>query len=490
MKAVIYARYSSDKQREESITAQLRICRDFAQRNKIEIVSEYCDRAISGKHADNRPEFQRMIKDSEKKQFDAVVVYRLDRFARNRYDSAIYKNKLKKNGVRVMSAMENISSEPEGVILESVLEGMAEYYSLELAQKVTRGMKETARQCKATGGNIATGYIVNPQTHHFEIDPKLAPTVREIFARYASGEKVADILKALSKKGIKNKEGKPFTFNCVCTMLRNRKYIGEYRYADIVIENGVPAIVDKEVFDKVQEILKKNKKAHARGRAKVNYMLSGKVECGKCHGAMIGESGKNRTGKVYNYYKCSNRKNGKTCDMAVVSKDALEQRVIEETKKHVLQDDTIRHIAKRTIEVQTKENESNETLKVLETEYKEVERSLSNIIKAVESGMPYDTVRDRLEELKDQKARLEKGIAEEQASGTNFTEEQLIYWLEKFKDGDTNDEDYRTRLFDTMITKVIVGENEITIVYNYCNDGDSDNYVLVTPPGIEPGFQP
>ena len=143
MRAVIYARYSSENQREESIEGQLRECYAFARKNDISVVGEYIDRAFSAK-TDKRPDFQKMIKDSAKRNFDLVIVWKLDRFARNRYDSANYKAVLKRNGVKVMSATESISEGSEGILLESVLEGMAEYYSADLSEKVIRGHTENA----------------------------------------------------------------------------------------------------------------------------------------------------------------------------------------------------------------------------------------------------------------------------------------------------------------------------------------------------------
>ena len=145
--AVIYARYSCDNQREESIEGQLRECRAFAERNNYTLIDTYIDRAMSAE-TDNRPEFQKMIKDSAKGQFNAIIVWKLDRFARNRYDSAHYKAMLRKNGVKVVSATEVISEGAEGIILESVLEGYAEYYSAELSEKVIRGMTENALKCQ------------------------------------------------------------------------------------------------------------------------------------------------------------------------------------------------------------------------------------------------------------------------------------------------------------------------------------------------------
>lgn len=195
MNAVIYARYSSDNQREESIEGQLRDCREYAEQNKLAIVGNYIDRALSARTAD-RPDFQRMIHDSEKRLFDVVLVWKLDRFSRDRYDSAHYKHILKKNGVRVVSVKEAIADGPEGIILESMLEGMAEYYSAELAVKVRRGQRENAMKCRNNGGTLAYGYSVNKETGALVVNPKTAPIVREIFSRYDKGELIKDIMKA------------------------------------------------------------------------------------------------------------------------------------------------------------------------------------------------------------------------------------------------------------------------------------------------------
>ena len=202
MNAVIYARYSSDSQREESIEGQIRECREYAERNNMTIVGTYIDRALSAKTAD-RPEFQRMIKDSAKELFEIVLVWKLDRFSRDRYDSAHYKHILKKNGVKVVSVKENISDGPEGIILESTLEGYAEYYSAELSQKIRRGQKEKALKCKNNGGGTPLGYAVGPDDV-LAIDPLTAPLVKEIFTRYDAGENISSITASLNERGLKN----------------------------------------------------------------------------------------------------------------------------------------------------------------------------------------------------------------------------------------------------------------------------------------------
>ena len=268
MNAVIYARYSSDAQREESIEGQIRDCMEYAKYNDITVVSTYIDRALSAK-TDNRPNFQKMIKDSSKHIFDLIIVWKLDRFARNRYDSAYYKNALKKNGVKVVSAKESISEGAEGIILESVLEGYAEYYSVELAEKVNRGMKDNALKCMNNGTVTPMGYYVD-EDQHLQIDEKKAPFVKEIFERFAQGEKMKTIIDDFKARGIgvtiRGKRGKtkshenPLNYNIIRRMLTNRKYIGEYKFKDIVVENGVPAIIDIDLFEKVQKKITVNKR--------------------------------------------------------------------------------------------------------------------------------------------------------------------------------------------------------------------------------------
>ena len=247
MKAVIYARYSSDNQREESIEGQLRECTAFAEKNGITILRHYIDRAFSAK-TDNRPAFQEMIKDSSKKLFDTVIVWKLDRFARNRYDSARYKAQLKKNGVKVVSATEVISEGAEGIILESVLEGYAEYFSADLSEKVIRGQKENALKCKSNGGTRPLGYVIG-EDRHFEIDPLTAPYILEAYKKYDAGATITEIRDWMNEQGVRNTLGNPMTFNSVEHLLKNRRYIGEFKYRDVVIPDGIPAIVPKELFD-------------------------------------------------------------------------------------------------------------------------------------------------------------------------------------------------------------------------------------------------
>ena len=275
MNIVIYARYSSHSQNEQSIEGQLQACYDYAKTNGHVVIAEYIDRAQSGT-SDSRVEFQKMIADSDKQAFDAVLVYQLDRFARNRYDSAINKAKLKKNGVRVISARENISDDASGILIEGVLESMAEYYSAELSQKIRRGMDINAQKFLSNGSNPGLGYVVDEELR-FQVDPATAPVVRQIFEMYASGETVADIIRHLNDKQIKTSLGKEFNKNSLHRLLRNKRYTGYYIYKGTETPGGMPRILDDELFERVQHIIDRNKKAPARTRGKEEYLLTTKL---------------------------------------------------------------------------------------------------------------------------------------------------------------------------------------------------------------------
>lgn len=230
-----------------------------------------------------------MIKDAKNGKFDYILVYKLDRFARNRYDSAIYKAQLKKYNVRIMSAMENIADGPEGIILESVLEGMAEYYSANLAQNVTRGLHQRAELGKYLGGKIPLGYKID-KDKNYVIDENTAPIVKKIYKMYANGHTVKEICKILNLAGYKTSNGKNFGYNSLHRILTNPKYIGKYEYMDIALENIIPKIIDVATFEKVQQRVERNRRAPVSAKSDVDFYLTGKLFCGKCGSNMVGDS--------------------------------------------------------------------------------------------------------------------------------------------------------------------------------------------------------
>lgn len=314
--AVVYARYSSHSQGEQSIEGQLSNARDYAAAHGYTIVHEYVDRAKSGR-TDNRAEFQQMLKDTAKRQFSVIILWKVDRFGRNREEIAINKMKCRKNGVRVEYVAETIPDSPEGVILESVLEGFAEYYSLQLSQNIRRGRAESAEKCQSLGGNRPLGYKTGPDKK-FVIDENTAPTVKMIFTMYADGKTVTEIVDKLNELGLRTLRGGPFTKNSLHSILKNKKYIGIYEYQGREIKDGVPRIIEDDVFNKVQEMLKINKRAPAKTWSRADYILTDKLFCGKCGALMFGESGTSKTGAKHNYYICSNKKRFRSCDKKAV----------------------------------------------------------------------------------------------------------------------------------------------------------------------------
>ena len=463
MKAVIYARYSSDNQREESIEGQIRECTAFAEKNGMTVLRHYIDRAYSAK-TDNRPEFQRMIQDSKEKLFDIVLVWKLDRFARNRYDSAQYKNILKKNGVRVVSANEAISDSSEGILMESILEGFAEYFSADLAEKVSRGMTENALKCKFNGGNPTVGYLIDSE-QHFQIDPVKTPFVLNAFKMYDEGSTMSQVRDYLNEHNVCNNRGGKHTINSVAKMLKNRRYIGEYSYRDVVIPNGIPAIVPEDLFERVQEKIEKNKKAPARHKAEDDYLLTTKLFCGYCGAYMCGESGRGRNGTVHRYYKCVSVKKKRTdCKKKAVKKDWIENLVISQTMKLINDEETIKAIATMLLDMQERENTN---LPLLTEQLKETQRGIDNLLNAIQQGIFTKSTKSRLEELEVAKEELEIKIANEKLAKPKLTEEQILFYLHKFRVLDMSKQSHRQRLIDTFINRIYLYDDKLVITFNH-----------------------
>ena len=462
MIGVIYARYSSDSQREESIEGQLRECYDFAEKQGIAIFDTYIDRALSAK-TDNRPAFQQMIKDSEKQKFDVVIVWKLDRFARNRFDSAHYKNILKKNKIKVVSATETISRNAEGILLESMLEGMAEYYSVELAEKVTRGMTENAIKCKFNGGAVPIGYVIN-KDRMFEVDPVKAPYVVEAFEAYANGKTIKEIVDILNTKGVTTSRGTKITINIVTDMLKNRRYIGEYKFRDIIHENGIPRIVPKVLFDKVQRERAKNKRATARHKADDDYLLTTKLFCGKCGVYMTGESGTSRNGTVHRYYKCNNAKYKHTCDKKTVKKEWIEDLVIKHTKEMMVNDSVIEDIANIVFRNFKKENPA---LQLLKQRLSETETALNNLLKAIEEGILTSTTKQRMIELEKTRDELNLKLIKEEMKKPKITKEGLVLWLKQIQTMNLETKEHKQRLIDCFVNAVYLYDDKLVITFNY-----------------------
>lgn len=350
--SVLYIRYSSENQRDESYEAQRRALEEYCIRNNYKIKECYFDRAKSAT-SDKRPEFQRMIADAEKGGFEYIIVHKLDRFSRDKYDSIFYKRKLRNLGVRVISALENLDDTPESVILESVIEGMSEYYSKNLAREVKKGLAENAYQCKHTGGLAPLGYDVDPITKKYLMNEEEAEVVKLIYKLYLDDWTSGNIIKKLNELGYRTKKKTEWTKNSLQSILRNEKYTGTYIYNKVAakdirgkrnnhnykdneeiirVENGLPVIISKEDFGRVQEKMAGRKLDPSQAVSKQTYLLSGLVKC-QCGHAMSGNvrrpKRKNKSGTVnkpeYVSYRCGCRKTKSTivCDNSEILKEYL-----------------------------------------------------------------------------------------------------------------------------------------------------------------------
>ena len=459
-RAVIYARYSDDNQRIESIEGQIRECTEFAKAKGYTLVGTYSDKARTGKN-DKRPGFQKMYLDSKKGLFDIVIVWKFDRFARYRDMSEHYQYHFKQNGIDIISATEDIPKGSSGIILKGMLEVIAEFYSAELSEKVNRGMTENALKKLWNGGHVPFGYRVN-ESQHLEIDPVRAPLVKEIFKMSYDGKTVKEIHNILKEQGVLTIKGKPMAYSSVRYMLSNRIYIGEYKSMGIVYENGIEAIVDQELFDGVQREIEKNAHAPARHTAEEDYLLTTKLFCGNCGKMMVAQAGTSGTGKTYRYYACVAQKKHK-CDKKMITKEKLEGFIVHKTMKFLEDDNLIKYLARKMFELQ---NGDSSMIPVLEQELRDKNREIDNIVNAIQRGRMLDSLLARLEILENEKKNVELALIKEKMETIVFTEEDYLNALRNLSRIDISDQDGQRKIIDTFINSIYAYDDCFKIVYN------------------------
>lgn len=467
---VVYARYSSDKQTEQSIEGQLRVCRDFAERNGHCIIKEYIDRATTGRNT-KRPGFIQMIQDAAKKQFSHILCYKLDRFSRNQYDSVIFKKELEKYGVTVISATEAISNTSEGRLVEGLLEIMAEMYSIDLSQKVKRGMRESFLKGNSTGGSVLLGYKIVDKK--IMVDEERATIVKDVFYMYANGKTRKEIVAILNKKGLQTAKHKPFTCAGIQHMLKNEKYIGINKYDGEINQNiQYPVLIDKKIFEEVQERLKQNK-IHGSNKSKVDFLLSGKIFCGHCGEHMIGSSGKSKTNKTHYYYVCSGRTKKKTCKKHNEVKSELEDAVIEKIHKEVLEKDKIAKLSQWLFENLQKTCSASK-INEFEVQIKKIEKELDNcfnlLLKAKNDAL-IERLNKEADSLTLQKADLENECKKMRLLDKGLSSAaEIEEYLTLFSLSDFNDEQHRKHLIKLFVNSVWVLDKKILIVFNLPTD--------------------
>lgn len=456
--AVVYARYSSDKQNEQSIEGQMRVCEDYAKRNDLQIVGTYIDRAQSGTN-DNRQSFQAMLSDSEKKQWEYIIVYKLDRFSRNKYEMAIHRKHLRDNGIKILSAMENIPDSPEGIILESLLEGMAEYYSAELSQKVKRGNRENRLKGLYTGGPVPLGYYVKDKKVY--PDEKRVPIIQKVFEDYLADRSFVEIGKYLDAAGMLTEAGKKFTSSTIYNMIHNEKYIGITRYGDDVYTNIFPQIIPTHIYQAAQEKAALNRYGKQPLDKANMYLLRTKAYCGLCGQHMISESG-GKNGTIKRYYKCSLQKRLHSCSNIVLQKEKFEKIIVDITFKIFEDTDDYKEIIDKIYKLHQQRVTSNGLLNILMNQKELMQTSIKNLLQYAEKGLATEETNLRIVELQNKIEEIDIQIEDIVSKTTmTITKDDIAKFLRTVLKKES------FTLLNLLINKVTIYPNKVEIIYNY-----------------------
>ena len=442
--AVIYARFSSARQREASIADQIRVCREWCDENGYTVIRTYSDHAQSGR-TDERAAFQEMI--SNAGESDIVLVYMFDRFSRDRFDSAIYKKKLKDKGVRVVSATEAMPDSPEGMVIESLYEAMAALESANTSKRVRRGMEGNAMKCHYNG-NTLFGYDVD-ENGRYILNESESEIVRECFARKAAGESINSIAKDLASRGIGSR-GKPATYGFVHNMLRNERYTGVYKWGDIRIPGGMPQIVTPAQFE-LAAVASKRKQSDLENWS--SYILSGKLLCGCCGSDMSGTSARGRGNKKYCYYRC------KHCQDKPIRADYLETGIAAAIRELLSDRETALSVA-RAVELAVDDKSTGAMVKALKSELKAAQTELDNLIDAVAKGFDFQPIQKKAESLATKAESLERRIKAAEMT-MKFDVSDFANFLQF---GATLTDE---KLLDTFVYQVLLNPDEVLVTLNY-----------------------
>ena len=419
--AVIYARYSSNNQTEQSIEGQVRVCQEYAKQHDILIIGQYIDRAISGT-TDKRPDFQQMLIDSKKKEWNYVLVYRYDRFSRDIYASVIHEQELNNRGIQLISATEQIPETSEGGILKGVIQLMNNYYVKELRQKVKRGMRETRLKGHFQGGTVPYGYKLNNKK--LEVDEEHAKIVNHIYNQYAIDVPVISIINGLTARGILY-NNKPFKPNVIYTMLKNEKYTGVYKIDDQVYTNIYPQIISNDLFDRVRRKTEENRIGSKSSQSV--YMFRHKLRCGYCGMPISADTSRNRYNTQFQYYKCLGVKKYKNgCIKDTIQKGVLEELLMNAIVEELAKPETFKLIVKNVLQLQEEHRKENSNLVGLVNAKIQAQKSLDNIVLAVEQGLITKTTGQRIKDLETQIEDLEKQIMVEKSNSCSVLTEDEI----------------------------------------------------------------
>lgn len=466
---VLYGRYSSHNQKDISVEQQFEKGYELAAEYGIRIIDTYADRAVSGR-TDKRRDFQRMMTDAAKGKFRYVIAWKSNRMGRNMLEALINEARLQDLGVRVLYVEEDFDDTAAGRFAARSMMNVNQFYSENMAEDIKRGLYDNAANCMVANGHLPYGYKAD-ETLHYAIDEPKAAVIREIFTRVSCGEAFVDIMASLNARGIKTSYGRPWGRSSFQKILSNERYRGIYIYGDVRKEGGIPRIVSDELYFKVQEVITTKKNPQGRHRVNGDYLLTGKLFCGHCKSPMTGVSGTGRSGKLHYYYVCQKRRTEKTCKKKNLRRDDIELQVAKAIKRRTLDDDTINWIADSVVEY-SQHQESASGIGLLEDQLKDTQRSIKNLMAAIEQGIITPTTKARLMELEKEQSDIDRKITMAKADVIPVNRDQLVGWLKKLQAGDVHDKKYQAELFDTFLIAVYVydnpdGQDYMKVVFNY-----------------------
>lgn len=476
--AITYYRYSSHAQNEMSIDQQRDAAEKYAAAHGFEIIKEYADGAVTGR-TDDRSKFKLMLSEIRTLRPAALIVWKTDRIARNRKDSLKYKTFIRENGCAIHYIAESLpEAEAEAAFFEGVLEASAEYYSLQLSTNIRRGMNFNAERC-FYNGHKTLGYKPEEgkkRNKKILVDPKTAPVVQRIFADYVDGKPLKVIMDELNNQGVRTVRGTEFTINSLRKILHNEMYTGLYKYGDIVVEDGVPALISKAQFAEAQERFALNKRRGSQIAAEISdddaprYWLTGKLFCGHCKESMQGVSGTSKTGAKHYYYYCKEQRHGR-CKKKPIRKAVIEYLVQNALRLLLRNTENVAYLAHEAAEYYKSYYVDTGYLEGLESELKSVEKALDNLISALEQGYFGETLQSRMTELETRKKALTETIERERIKRSVIEDEHTIYaYFQKYLNANLDDPEVRDRVLEGLVDKIFLYDGYFEITGFYSDD--------------------
>lgn len=476
--AVAYYRYSSDSQNPASIEQQQERAREYAKAEGLTIVKEYADRAKTGRTA-NRAQYQLMLAELDKIKPSTLIVWKSDRLARDKTELALRRHELRQKGVAVRPLAEPWVDEndPMSGLIESIFDGLADQYSATLSRNIRRGMDYNAERALYNGHKLF-GYGVDRNTKRYIEDPDTAPAVRRIFADYAKGVPMQEIADWLNEQGLRTVRGAKFGVKTLNHTLKNRSYIGEYKHGDIIVPDGMPALVDEATFEAVQRRLALNKRRGAqRKKAAVyadapRYWLTGHVFCGECGATMQGVSGTSKTGAAHYYYYCAEQRR-KRCHKRAIRKEVLEQRVLDVLEGVLDDTQNTASIAVEAAAYCEKHYGDDALLKALEAQRGECEKQMANFVKAIGMGIFNEATQAEMAKIEERIGELNDAIQVERAKQALYADKHSIQaYFNKYAHANLNDPDIRDAVMDFFVERVEVFDDRIVVVGCLYDGGD------------------